>query len=86
MVAKRRRESNSVTGSVWSRARGGQQPAGLAAGSLESSEQLEGEHWHLAGEEIVAGVTIRPQLSCYRQSAASWTMLVPSLGDGGWAA
>ena len=32
----------------------------LGVGSLESSEQLEGEH--LAGEEIlVAGVTIRPQ-------------------------
>ena len=56
----------------------------LGVGSLDSSEKLEGGHF--AGEEIVAGVTIRPQLSCYRQSAASWTMLVPSLGDGGWAA
>ena len=28
MVAKRRRESNRVTGTVWSRARGGHQPAG----------------------------------------------------------
>ena len=35
----------------------------LGVGSLDSSEKLEGGHF--AGEEIVAGVTIRPQLSCY---------------------
>ena len=44
------------------------------------------EHWRAgtaAGEDIVAGVMIRPPLSCVKQSATSGTM--PAPGDGGGA-
>ena len=69
MVANRRKESNRVTGTVGSR-----------VGSWASGvEMRRGRAGTAAGEEIVAGVTIRPLLNCVTQSATSRTM--PALGD-----
>ena len=74
LVAKRRSESNRVTGTVGSRV------ASWASG-------VETRRWRAgtaAGEDIVAGMMIRPPLSCVKQSATSGTM--PAPGDGGGAA
>ena len=71
-VAKRRSESNRVTGTV------GRRVASWASG-------VETRRWRAgtaAGEDIVARVTMRPPLSCVKQSADSGTMTAPGNGDG----
>ena len=72
-VAKRRGESKRVTGTV------GNRVASWASG-------VETRLWRAAtaaGEDIVAGVMIRPPLRCGKQPATSGTM--PAPGDGGGA-
>ena len=63
-VAKRRSGSNRFTETVGSRV-------------ASRSSGVEVRRWKVgmaAGEEIVAGVMIRPPLSCVKQSATSGTM------------
>ena len=61
-VARRRSESNRVTGTVG---------AGWPAGRRESRRWRAGT---AAGEDVVAAVMIRPPLSCVKYSATSGTM------------
>ena len=67
LVAKRKSKLNQVTGTV------GSSVASWASG-------VETRRWRAgtaAREDIVAGVMIRPPLSCAKQSAASGTMPAP---------
>ena len=76
LVAKKLSESNRVTGTQWEQ--GGQ----LGVGSRD--ETFKGGNGGSSGEDIEAGVTARPPLSCVKQSATSGTM--PAPGDGCGAA
>ena len=74
LVAKRRSKSNRVTGTIGSRVTGYQWASEVGTGRWRAGTA--------AGEDIVAGVTIRPPLSCVKQSATSGTKPAPGDGDG----
>ena len=72
-VTKSRSEANLVTGTV-------------GGGWTAERRESETRRWRAgtaAGEDIMAGVMIRPPVSCVKQSATSGTM--PAPGDGGGA-
>ena len=74
MVANRRSKSKRVMGTAARGSRMASRASGVETRLLGAGTA--------AGEEIVAGVTIRPPLSCVREPANSGTM--SRVGSRGW--